>query len=175
MKMKKIYKILLLIAVCIIAVSGCKKEDKVSGTRIYYTDSEGVSLVEKGTRIKGKTKKAQINYVLGKVQKNTDNINYRSAFVKGVKIKNWSLHSKNLTVDFNRAYQKLSVTEEIVLRASVVQSLGQIDGVDTVLFTIEGEPLEDQNGQEIGYMQPSDFVKNTGCLLYTSPSPRDTR
>lgn len=115
MKMKKIYKILLLIAVCIIAVSGCKKEDKVSGTRIYYTDSEGVSLVEKGTRIKGKTKKAQINYVLGKVQKNTDNINYRSAFVKGVKIKNWSLHSKNLTVDFNRAYQKLSVTEEIVL------------------------------------------------------------
>ena len=134
MKMKKIYKILLLIAVCIIAVSGCKKEDKVSGTRIYYTDSEGVSLVEKGTRIKGKTKKAQINYVLGKVQKNTDNINYRSAFVKGVKIKNWSLHSKNLTVDFNRAYQKLSVTEEIVLRASVVQSLGQIDGVDTVLF-----------------------------------------
>ena len=87
MKMKKIYKILLLIAVCIIAVSGCKKEDKVSGTRIYYTDSEGVSLVEKGTRIKGKTKKAQINYVLGKVQKNTDNINYRSAFVKGVKIR----------------------------------------------------------------------------------------
>ena len=122
MKMKKIYKILLLIAVCIIAVSGCKKEDKVSGTRIYYTDSEGVSLVEKGTRIKGKTKKAQINYVLGKVQKNTDNINYRSAFVKGVKIKNWSLHSKNLTVDFNRAYQKLSVTEEIVLRASVVHA-----------------------------------------------------
>ena len=75
--------------------------------------------------------------MLGKVQKNTDNINYRSAFVKGVKIKNWSLHSKNLTVDFNRAYQKLSVTEEIVLRASVVQSLGQIDGVDTVLFTID--------------------------------------
>ena len=55
MKMKKIYKILLLIAVCIIVVSGCKKEDKVSGTRIYYTDSEGVSLVEKGTRIKRKT------------------------------------------------------------------------------------------------------------------------
>ena len=42
MKMKKIYKILLLIAVCIIAVSGGKKEDKVRGTRIYYTDSEGV-------------------------------------------------------------------------------------------------------------------------------------
>ena len=30
MKMKKIYKILLLIAVCIIAVSGCKKEDMLA-------------------------------------------------------------------------------------------------------------------------------------------------
>ena len=69
-------------------------------------------------------------------------------------------------MDFNRAYQKLSVTEEIVLRASVVQSLGQIDGVDAVFFTIEGEPLEDQNGQEIGYMQPSDFVQNTGSSLH---------
>ena len=43
-----------------------------------------------------------------------------------------------------------------------VQSLGQIDGVDTVLFTIEGEPLEDQNGQEIGYMQPSEFCTEYG-------------
>ena len=57
MKMKKIYKILLLIAVCIIAVSGCKKEDKVSGTRIYYTDSEGVSLVE-GHKNQRKDKKS---------------------------------------------------------------------------------------------------------------------
>ena len=70
-------------------------------------------------------------------------------------------------MDFNRAYQNLSVTEDIVLRASVVQSLGQIDGVDAVFFTIEGEPLEDQNGQEIGYMQPSDFVKNTGASLHS--------
>ena len=70
-------------------------------------------------------------------------------------------------MDFNRAYQKLSVTEEIVLRASAVQSLGQIDGVDAVFFTIEGEPLEDQNGQEIGYMQPSDLyrIRDPVCML----------
>ena len=58
MIMKKNLRILMLIAVCIIAVSGCKKEDKVSGTRIYYTDSEGVSLVEKGTESERKDKKS---------------------------------------------------------------------------------------------------------------------
>ena len=114
--------------------------------------------------------------MLGKVQKNTDNINYRSAFVKGVKIKNWSLHSKNLTVDFNRAYQKLSVTEEIVLRASVVQSLGQIDGVDTVLFTIEGEPLEDQNETFLlyyGNKKGTRLVKEKVNVRYSSSVSRE--
>lgn len=58
MKMKKIYKILLLIAVCIIAVSGCKKEDKVSGTRIYYTDSEGVHWLRRAQESKERQKSA---------------------------------------------------------------------------------------------------------------------
>ena len=52
--------------------------------------------------------------------------------------------------------------EEILLRAAVVQSVGQISGVDAVLFMIDGESLQDMNGQVVGYMQPSDFVKNTG-------------
>lgn len=58
MKMKKIYKILLLIAVCIIAVSGCKKEDKVSGTRIYYTDSEEFHWLRRAQESKERQKSA---------------------------------------------------------------------------------------------------------------------
>ena len=82
-------------------------------------------------------------------------------------MKEWSVKDGKLIVDFNRNYQKLSATEEILLRAAVVQSVGQISGVDAVLFTIEGESLQDMNGQVVGYMQPSDFVKNTGAVSYT--------
>ena len=164
---KKIYRILLLTVICIMAVPGCKKEEKVTGTRIYYTDSEGMSLVEKGVKLNGKTQKKQIDEILNMIQKNTDNIDYRSPFVKGVKIRKWSVEDGKIIIDFNRDYQKLSVTEEIVLRAAVVQSVGQVSGVNSVLFTIDGEPLEDQNGQETGYMQPSDFVQNTGSSLHS--------
>ena len=163
---KKIYWILMLTAICILAVTGCKKE-KTADFHIYYTDSEGVSLVEKGIKPKGKTQKEQINEILDKIQKNTDDIDYRSPFVKGVKVKKWSVKDGKLIVDFNRNYQKLSATEEIMLRAAVVQSVGQISGVDAVLFTIDGESLQDMNGQMVGYMQPSDFVKNTGASLHS--------
>ena len=164
---KKSYWILMLTAICILAVTGCKKEGKTADFHIYYTDSEGVSLVEKGIKPEGKTQKEQIDEILDKIQKNTDDIDYRSPFVKEVKVKEWSVKDGKLIVDFNRNYQKLSATEEILLRAAVVQSVGQISGVDAVLFTIDGESLQDMNGQVVGYMQPSDFVKNTGVSLHS--------
>ena len=164
---KKSYWILMLTAICILAVTGCKKEGKTADFHIYYTDSEGVSLVEKGIKPEGKTQKEQIDEILDKIQKNTDDIDYRSPFVKAVKVKEWSVKDGKLIVDFNRNYQKLSATEEILLRAAVVQSVGQISGVDAVLFTIDGESLQDMNGQVVGYMQPSDFVKNTGVSLHS--------
>ena len=52
---KKSYWILMLTAICILAVTGCKKEGKTADFHIYYTDSEGVSLVEKGIKPEGKT------------------------------------------------------------------------------------------------------------------------
>ena len=164
---KKSYWILMLTAICILAVTGCKKEGKTADFHIYYTDSEGVSLVEKGIKPEGKTQKEQIDEILDKIQKNTDDIDYRSPFVKEVKVKEWSVKDGKLIVDFNRNYQKLSATEEILLRAAVVQSVGQISGVDAVLFMIDGESLQDMNGQVVGYMQPSDFVKNTGVSLHS--------
>lgn len=36
-----------------------------------------------------------------------------------------------------------------------------------MLFMIDGESLQDMNGQVVGYMQPSDFVKNTGVSLHS--------
>ena len=119
---KKSYWILMLTAICILAVTGCKKEGKTADFHIYYTDSEGVSLVEKGIKPEGKTQKEQIDEILDKIQKNTDDIDYRSPFVKEVKVKEWSVKDGKLIVDFNRNYQKLSATEEILLRAAVVQS-----------------------------------------------------
>ena len=51
---KKSYWILMLTAICILAVTGCKKEGKTADFHIYYTDSEGVSLVEKDIKLEGK-------------------------------------------------------------------------------------------------------------------------
>ena len=60
MKMKKIYKILLLIAVCIIAVSGCKKEDKVSDTRITIQTQREFHWLRRAQESKERQKKRRL-------------------------------------------------------------------------------------------------------------------
>lgn len=168
MKKSKMIKILLLLAICIITVAGCKKKGQADGPRICYTDSERSMLVEKTYKLEGKTAKEQVGNVLKKMQKKTDNIDYQSVFIRGVRIQKWSLKDKKLTIHFNEEYHELSGTEELLLRAAVVQSAGQIDGVDSVRFMIGKEPLADQQGEIIGYMRPEDFVENTGSSLHSS-------
>lgn len=59
---------------------------------------------------------------------------------------------------------------ELLFRASLVQSLIQIDGVDSVKFYIGGDPLCDANGNEIGAMNDEYFVQNIGSTLHTYQS-----
>ena len=59
---------------------------------------------------------------------------------------------------------------ELLFRASLVQSLIQIDGVDSVKLYIGGDPLCDANGNEIGAMNDEYFVQNIGSTLHTYQS-----
>ena len=63
-----------------------------------------------------------------------------------------------LTVDFNSEYSSLTPVQEILLRAAVVLTVIQVDGISGVEFTIEGSPATDNEGGEIGTMTADNFA-----------------
>lgn len=67
-----------------------------------------------------------------------------------------------LTIDFNRAYEKMSRAREVLVRAGVVKAFTQITGIEAVRFTINGSPLLDSRGAEVGEMSAGDFVEDEG-------------
>ena len=69
-----------------------------------------------------------------------------------------SYFAGRLTVDFSEAYKNLSAADEILTRASIVKSLTQIEGVESVAFCIKGQPLKDQLNKEVGGMTASMFI-----------------
>lgn len=154
-------------------VFGCGQEegtgttDEIEGTYLCYVNTEEDSLARESYEIQGETADEEVEDVLEEMQKEADSIDYRSAFPDHVSVTDWSLTDGRLDLTFSDSYLRMSKGEEVLLRAALVETLGQIKGVDEVgFFTGEG-PLTDSDGQEIGYMSPEDFVQNTGSTLHS--------
>lgn len=146
---------------------GTEKTDEIEGTYLCYVNTEEDSLARESYEIQGETADEEVEDVLEEMQKEADSIDYRSAFPDHVSVTDWSLTDGRLDLTFSDSYLRMSKGEEVLLRAALVETLGQIKGVDEVgFFTGEG-PLTDSDGQEIGYMSPEDFVQNTGSTLHS--------
>lgn len=159
--------IIFLSAMCL--MTGCvgKKSSEVSGTYICYMNTEETSVVEEPYELEGKTTKKQIAAMLKKLQEESDSDDYKSVFQSAVKIEDWKFADSKLNIYFNSAYQNMTMEQEVLFRAALVQSLGQIEDVDYIRFFVNSESLMNAEGQEVGYMSPDDFVQNIGSSLHT--------
>lgn len=63
-----------------------------------------------------------------------------------------------LTIDFNSGYDSLTNVQEIILRAAVVLTIIQVEGVNAIVFTVDGQAALDASGEEIGEMTADTFV-----------------
>ena len=59
-----------------------------------------------------------------------------------------------------------SKATEVLVRAAIVKSLTQIEGVDVVMMTINGEPIKDAAGNNMGLLSADNFVSNPEQLDY---------
>ncbi len=61
----------------------------------------------------------------------------------------------------------MSATTEVLVRAAVVRTLTQLEGVNYVGITIQGEQLYDNTGDPIGLMSADRFINNDGNEINT--------
>jgi germination protein M len=154
---------------CLVLFSGCgnKKLEPESDTYIYYVNVEDTALTKKMYEFSSTTMESEIDEILAEMQKDIEDEEYKSAFPEDVKIESWDVTDGKVQLHFNGNYERMSASTEVLLKAAVVQSLGQIDGVNSVEFYIGDSPLLDAEGNEVGKMRPSDFVQNTGSSLHS--------
>jgi germination protein M len=85
----------------------------------------------------------------------------------GFALKGYDRQGGMLTLDMDANYLKLDTTTEVLVRAALVRTLTQVTGIYYVKITVEGEPLLDVLGEEIGWMRANDFVYNDGNEINT--------
>ncbi len=149
-------------------LSGCDGERSVSEQEeayLLYVEQGSVSLVPVVWEPSEEEPRDMAQEALEEMKEPEDPEGYVSAIPEEVSVEVKDLQNGKLDLTFSDSYSSLSKKSEVLLRAAVVQSLTQIEGISRVRFFIGDQPLREADGTETGYMGADDFVCNIGSAL----------
>lgn len=133
---------------------------------VYCLNGEGTGLFKVGCDISGSTSAERAEDALKKMASPSEEIEYMPAIPEDIEVNSLSVDHAIAYVDFSEGYHELTVIQEKLVRAAVVQSLVRLDGISGVWMTVNEEALKNESGDVLGVMNGDDFVESTG----SSPS-----
>ncbi len=171
MKMKYALRrlLLLLMVILLAALYGCGKEaddaaDEKDTTKIqiYYLDRGETYLRPQDYDLGDKTGKAAVNAVQLALGAEPDDASEEKLLPDGVEIVNTELEEDKfrLTINFSASYAEMEKTREVLVRAGVVRTFCQIDGIRYVRFQVDGKEATDADGNQLNIMNNDSFVEN---------------
>lgn len=170
--MRKIAIGLLLIVLSVI--SGCTAEgnDKTEQTilkeneyRIYCLSKEGTRLTYYIREAEAKEQNGLANELLSFLAEAADDFEYQCAIEKPVTVEAVKIVDERVYVYFSKEYQELDSVKEVLIRAAVVKTLAQIDGISKVCFYIRDKEQDDSRDVLAGYMTVTDFIDDTTDIV----------
>lgn len=168
--MKKLIKMFVLFLMSGLFLSACGKAESVQTQNgyedgkyyIYYVNKEETKVVGEEYVLRTKTTEGMIQELLSAMEEEPENLQLKKSLGSDIKVVSHSLESNQLSLDMEVSYLQLNKTAEILNRAAIVRTMTQIPEVESVIFSIGGEPMLDAAGNTMGIMTADTFIDNTG-------------
>lgn len=156
-----------LLTAVLLFTQGCGSTEKEvqtdsDKTYLYYLSDTENSLYPVSYEIDGNaTTNSNVKTMLEKLGRTQKKDDYERLLPKNVSVRHYSLSDDGLlTIDFTDGYEQMKKTREVLVRAGIVRTMVQIEGVRNVRFTVNDLPAKDPSGNEIGTMNSETFVEN---------------
>ena len=143
-------------------LTGCKKKDKENSVKIYYMDALGNGLVTEEHVLKNTSKEKQAREIMTLLAATPESSDYRRTIPEGVEVLDIVFDKTSVTINFDRNYGDFTGYTEVLIRAAVVKSLLQVEGVESVTFYVADKPLQDSKGALVGSMSGESFIDDYG-------------
>ena len=144
-------------------LSGCGEEEtkESAGGRIYFLNDAETQLVAEGYEMKATFRDAQVQEFVDALAKEPEGRKLKKLLPDNVSLINFTFgEAEQLILNFDANYSSLSGITEILVRAALVKTFCQVDGVDYVEFYVNGIPY--MIGEvPVGMMKAEDFIDNT--------------
>lgn len=150
---------------CVLLLMGCMASEAQQSTfQISYLDKDQTKIVRVGyepdaDRTDTTRLVAELLRVLAADSGDVDLV---KPIPDGVHVLKTQLKDGDLDIYFDEAYRTMEAVPEILCRLALVQTLTQVTGVNDLEFFVDGKPLLDTRGNEVGKMTANDFVVNPG-------------
>lgn len=155
--------VLLMLCLLMFLLTGCEEKNVGSaGYQVYYVSISGTRLVEESYTPKDGTPKTITEELLEKMGRPLVGSDHVKALPDEVKIQKCVLGAKQISLDFSKEYYDMDRVREVLVRAAFVKTMIQVSKVEQVIFTVDGEPLIDAAGDEVGPMTAETFIDTKG-------------
>ena len=152
---------ILLLAIPLL-MAGCRKQQQVdeSGYQIWYINQDETCLKYENKELQSKNEEGLLREMMEVMRETPTDDELKPVIPEDVELLDFDFEHNQLYLDFSPEYKKMPKVYEVLCRAAIVRTLGQIDGVEYVDFQVNGEPLTDLEGKEIGLMNEDQFIEN---------------
>ena len=154
---------ILLLAIPLL-MAGCREQQQVdeSGYQIWYINQDETCLKYENKELQSKNEEGLLREMMEVMRETPTDDELKPVIPEDVELLDFDFEHNQLYLDFSPEYKKMPKVYEVLCRAAIVRTLGQIDGVEYVDFQVNGEPLTDLEGKEIGLMNEDQFIENAG-------------
>ena len=157
--------ILLLAAAVFLASCGHKGSGDDGIYKVYFPDSEYTSIISEERKIVSENSADMAGILIKELSEPPANSEGVAALSEDILPEDYSVTDQKVRIDFPGAYLDMDKTREILVRASVVETLTQCPDFLSVAFFVEGTELRSEDGTPIGDMTVDSFINNTGVEL----------
>ena len=165
MKKRMILAVVVLLVTAGLCACGRGKQEGSYSYQIYYVNKEGTCVVseEYVTDTSSEDKEELLQEFIGLLKDTSGRPEYLSLLSDSYQ--GYALNEGQVNLDFSEDYAKQGHIVEVLGRAAVVRTVTQIDGIDTVTFSVQGEALVDAIGIPVGAMTADSFIDNAGTEI----------
>ncbi len=153
----------------LLVLSGCKEEEVIqeNGVKIYYIGESGTKLETQDYVLSESGRNARLTELLDCLKRPSDKIGCKAPLSYDFTVDKAEIHKQTAYLDMSQNYSELPVITEVLVRAAIVKTLTQIDGVDYVYFTVGKRQMYDCAGEHVGRMDAEQFIYNDGNEINT--------
>ena len=170
MRLKKRGKFILLFLLLLIVTCACGRQNKPDPGhtyRVYYENNDETAIYPQEYKTETTDKEALLLELLDQLGTVSGKLEYKAPLSGDFNLLDYSIAEDQLTLTFDENYKWQPVTTEVLVRAAIVRTLTQIEGIQYVSFQIKSEPLTDASGTVIGIMNADMFIDNAGNEINT--------